>query len=141
MVDLPAPDRPQKLGRLVESHAISQELVARLVSWKHPGLSAHVGEPIAPGQKQHLEDTAAYLGSVKLPREAAVRPLDSMVRPSLIFLVRLRPHSVGADRQAYGSRAEGLVPRLRRRKRLRTASNGVRLFRATKPLTGDLWLV
>ena len=27
----------------------------------HPGFSAHVGEAIEPGPKQHLEDTAAYL--------------------------------------------------------------------------------
>jgi hypothetical protein len=53
--------RERLLARLVESHAISQELVSRLVSWKHPGFSAHVGEPIEPGKKQHLEDTAAYL--------------------------------------------------------------------------------
>jgi hypothetical protein len=32
-----------------------------VLAWRHPGFSAHVGEPIAPEQKQHLEDTAAYL--------------------------------------------------------------------------------
>jgi hypothetical protein len=53
--------RERLLARLVESHAVSRELVSRLVSWKHPGFSAHVGEPIEPGQKQRLEDTAAYL--------------------------------------------------------------------------------
>ncbi len=53
--------REHLLARLVESHAISQELVCRLLSWRHPGFSAHVGEPIEPENKQHLEDTAAYL--------------------------------------------------------------------------------
>ena len=53
--------RERLLARLVESHAISPELVAKLLAWKHPGFSAHVGEPIEPGHKQHLEDTAAYL--------------------------------------------------------------------------------
>jgi hypothetical protein len=53
--------RERLLARLVEAHAISPELVATLLAWKHPGFSAHVGEPIEPGQKQHLEDTAAYL--------------------------------------------------------------------------------
>ncbi len=43
--------RDRLLARLVESRAISQELVAKLVSWKHPGFSAHVGEPIAPEEK------------------------------------------------------------------------------------------
>jgi hypothetical protein len=53
--------RDRLLARLVESHAISQELVAKLLAWRHPGFSAHVGEPIAPEEKQRLEDTAAYL--------------------------------------------------------------------------------
>jgi hypothetical protein len=41
--------------------AISKELVAKLVAWRHPGFSAHVGERIAPEDKLRLEDTAAYL--------------------------------------------------------------------------------
>ncbi len=40
--------RERLLARLVESHALSPELVARLVSWKHSGFSVHVGEPIEP---------------------------------------------------------------------------------------------
>jgi len=53
--------RERLLARLLESHAISQELVCRLVAWRHSGFSAHVGERIEPENKQHLEDTAAYL--------------------------------------------------------------------------------
>jgi hypothetical protein len=53
--------RERLLARLVESHAISRELVRRLLAWRHPGFSAHVGEPIEPARRQHLEDTAAYL--------------------------------------------------------------------------------
>ena len=34
--------------------------MAKLASWRHPGFSAHVGEPIAPEEKRRLEDTAAY---------------------------------------------------------------------------------
>ncbi len=49
------------LAPLVERRAISKELVAKLVAWRHPGFSAHVGEPIAPKDKQRLLDTAAYL--------------------------------------------------------------------------------
>jgi hypothetical protein len=41
--------------------AISKELVQRLLAWRHPGFSVHVGEPIDPEDKQRLEDTAAYL--------------------------------------------------------------------------------
>ena len=53
--------RERLLARLVERSAISKELVAKLVSWRHPGFSAHVGDRIAPEDKQRLCDTAAYL--------------------------------------------------------------------------------
>jgi len=53
--------RKRLLARLVERHAISHELVRKLLAWRHPGFSAHVGDPISPDQKHHLEDTAAYL--------------------------------------------------------------------------------
>jgi hypothetical protein len=36
-------------------------LVNKLLARKHPGFSAHVGDPISPDQKLRLEDTAAYL--------------------------------------------------------------------------------
>ena len=53
--------RERLLAKLVEAHAISPELVQKLLAWKHPGFSAHVGETIAPTDKLRLEDTAAYL--------------------------------------------------------------------------------
>ncbi len=53
--------RERLLARLLEARAISKELVAKLVGWRHPGFSAHVGERIAREDKQRLEDTAAYL--------------------------------------------------------------------------------
>jgi len=53
--------RERLLARLVERRAISKELVAKLVAWRHPGFSAHVGDRIAPEDKQRLLDTAAYL--------------------------------------------------------------------------------
>jgi hypothetical protein len=36
--------RERLLARLVEKHAISQDLVATLMSWSHPGFSVHVGD-------------------------------------------------------------------------------------------------
>ena len=36
------------LARLLDRHAISQELVRKLLAWRHPGFSAHLDEPIAP---------------------------------------------------------------------------------------------
>jgi hypothetical protein len=53
--------RERLLGSLLDKHAISEELVKKLLAWRHPGFSAHVGEPIAATDKQRLEDTAAYL--------------------------------------------------------------------------------
>jgi hypothetical protein len=53
--------RERLLARLVEAHAISPELVKKLLAWRHPGFSAHVGKRIAPTDKLRLEDTAAYL--------------------------------------------------------------------------------
>jgi hypothetical protein len=63
--------RERLLARLVESRAISKELVARLLAWRHPGFSAHVGERIAPEDKQRLLDTTAYL--VRNPGPLCVR--------------------------------------------------------------------
>ena len=53
--------RERLLARLLERHAVSQELVGKLLAWRHPGFSAHVGERIAPEDKHEFEDTAAYL--------------------------------------------------------------------------------
>jgi hypothetical protein len=53
--------REQLLARLVERRAISEVLVAKLTSWRHPGFSAFVGRPIAPEDKVAIEDIAAYL--------------------------------------------------------------------------------
>jgi len=53
--------RERLLGSLLDKRAISQELVQKLLAWRHPGFSAHVGEPILASDKQRLEDTAAYL--------------------------------------------------------------------------------
>jgi hypothetical protein len=52
--------RERLLARLVDKHAISQELAKRLISWTHPGFSAHVGEPIAADDTQALENVAGY---------------------------------------------------------------------------------
>jgi hypothetical protein len=53
--------RERRLARLVEKHAISQELAAKLLAWRHPGFSARVGEPIAANDAQAIEDMAGYV--------------------------------------------------------------------------------
>ncbi len=46
--------RERLLARLVEAHAVSPELVRKLLASKHPGFSAHVADPISPDQKLRL---------------------------------------------------------------------------------------
>lgn len=53
--------RERLLARLVEKHAISQELVKRLTAWKHPGFSTHVGEAIPFEDQMAIEDVACYM--------------------------------------------------------------------------------
>jgi hypothetical protein len=53
--------RERLLARLVDKHAISRELVAKLMAWRHPGFSAFVGEPIPPENTKAIEDMAGYV--------------------------------------------------------------------------------
>ena len=53
--------RERLLQRLLEHHAISRELVAKLLEWRHPGFSAHVGEAIPPEDTRATDDIACYL--------------------------------------------------------------------------------
>jgi len=53
--------RERLLARLVKKHAISQELVAKLMAWRHPGFSAFVGEAIPPENTKAIEDMAGYV--------------------------------------------------------------------------------
>ena len=40
---------------------LSEDLVRKLLAWRHPGFSAHVGEAIASADKKAVEDVACYL--------------------------------------------------------------------------------
>jgi hypothetical protein len=53
--------RERLLARLALRHAISEELVLKLLAWSHPGFSAHVGEAIPFEHKKAMEDVACYL--------------------------------------------------------------------------------
>ncbi len=53
--------RERLLARLVDKHAISRELVAKLLAWRHPGFSAFVGDPILPENTKAIEDMASYV--------------------------------------------------------------------------------
>ena len=53
--------RERLLARLIERHAISEELAQKLLNWRHPEFSAHIGEPIPFEDKKAIEDVASYL--------------------------------------------------------------------------------
>jgi Transposase zinc-binding domain/Putative transposase len=57
--------RERLLARLLHRHAISKELLDKLLSWRHPGFSAHAGDVIPADHSATLERVAAYL--VKSP--------------------------------------------------------------------------
>src|SRR5574341_2178905 len=49
------------LARLIERHAISEQLARKLLAWRHPGFFAHVGEAIPFADKKAIEDVACYI--------------------------------------------------------------------------------
>jgi hypothetical protein len=53
--------RQRLLDRLVARKAISEQLVRKLLAWKYPGFSSHVGVAIPYEDKPTLEDVACYL--------------------------------------------------------------------------------
>jgi hypothetical protein len=53
--------RERLLARLIERHAISEDLARKLLAWRHPGFSAHVGEAIPFEDKKAIEDVACYV--------------------------------------------------------------------------------
>jgi hypothetical protein len=53
--------RERLLARLVERHAISEELARKLVAWTHPGFSSYVAKAIPFANKKAVEDLACYL--------------------------------------------------------------------------------
>jgi hypothetical protein len=53
--------RQRLLARLIERHAISEDVARKLLAWRHPGFSAHVGRAIPFEEKKAIEDVACYL--------------------------------------------------------------------------------
>ena len=72
--------RERLLGSLLDKRAISLELVRKLLAGRHPGFSAHVGEPIPAFDKQCLEDTAA--SSSETPSPSRSPSTSTATRPS-----------------------------------------------------------
>ena len=78
--------------RLVMKHAISRELKARLLAWRHPGFSTHVGEPIPPNDARAIEDMASYVvrNPVSLKRLVYIDGRQAVIYRALKPIARCR---------------------------------------------------
>ena len=88
--------RERLLARLVERHAISEDLVRKLLTWRHTGFSAHVGEAIASDDKKTIEDVACYLVRAPLSLKKLVY-LDG--QKAVLYRSRMNP-SLGRNFEA-----------------------------------------
>jgi hypothetical protein len=91
--------RQALLERLVSKHAISEELQARLLAWRHPGFSTHVGEPIPPTDTRAIEDMASYVvrNPVSLKRLVYVDGEQAVIYRALTPNPRVGGNSVALD--------------------------------------------
>jgi hypothetical protein len=89
--------RERLLARLIGRRAISEELAHKLLKWRHPGFSAHVGEPIPFEDNKAIEDVASYLVKAPLSLKKLVYRRARVNRARLIW----RDHSAipGLDGQ------------------------------------------
>jgi hypothetical protein len=90
------PFRERILARRLDRHAISPELVQKLLGWRDPGFSAHAGESIPRQERQRLEDTAAYLVRTPLSLRKLVY-LDG--QQAVLYRSRMNP-SLGRNFEA-----------------------------------------
>jgi hypothetical protein len=80
--------RERLLARLIERHAISEELARRLLAWRHPGFSAHVGEAIPFEDTKAIEDVACYM--VRAPLSLK-KLLDLDDQKAVLYRSRMSP--------------------------------------------------
>ena len=88
--------RERLLARLLDRHAISEDPVRKLLAWRHPGFSAHVGEAIASADKKAIEDVACYLVRAPLSLKKLVC-LDG--QKAVLYRSRMNP-SLGRNFEA-----------------------------------------
>jgi hypothetical protein len=80
--------RERLLARLIERHAISEELARKLLAWRHPGFSAHVGEAIPFEDKKAVADVACYIVRAPLSLKKLVY-LDG--QKAVLYRSRMNP--------------------------------------------------
>ncbi len=80
--------RERLLARLVERHAISEELTRELVARTHPGFSSHIVQAIPFENKKAIEDLACYLVRAPLSLQKLVY-LDG--QKAVLYRSRMNP--------------------------------------------------
>ena len=88
--------RERLLARLIERHAISEELARKLLAWRHPGFSAHIGKAIPFEDKKAIEDVACYVVRSPLSLKKLVY-LDG--QKAVLYRSRMNP-SLGRNFEA-----------------------------------------
>jgi Putative transposase/Transposase zinc-binding domain len=88
--------RRRLLDRLLARKAISQQLVSKLLCWRHPGFSSFLAEPIPFEDKRTLEDVACYLVRSPLSLKKLVY-LDG--QKAVLYRSRMNP-SLGRNFEA-----------------------------------------
>ena len=104
--------RQALLERLVTKHAISEELQAKLLSWRHPGFSTHVGEPIPPDEARAIEDMASYVvrNPVSLKRLVYIDGQQAVIYRALKSNPRLGANFVALDPLEWLARIADHIP-------------------------------
>jgi hypothetical protein len=80
--------RERLLARLTLRHAISEDLARKLLAWRRPGFSAHVGRAIPFEDTKAIEDVASYLVRAPLSLKKLVY-LDG--RKAVLYRSKINP--------------------------------------------------
>jgi hypothetical protein len=104
--------REALLERLVKKHAISKELKAKLLAWRHPGFSTHVGEPIPPNDARAIEDMASYVvrNPISLKRLVYIDAQQAVIYRALKPNPRLGANFVAMDPLEWLARMADHIP-------------------------------
>ncbi len=98
--------RERLLARLIERHAISEELARKLLAWQHPRFSAHIGEAIPFEDKKAIQDVACYVVSSPPPSRNSSKVSQLMPGPTTAqpWLEASYPGGLAATWSAFGGR-------------------------------------
>ena len=104
--------REALLKRLVAKHAISKELKVKLLAWRHPGFSTHVGEPIPTNDARAIEDMASYVvrNPVSLKRLVYIDGQQAVIYRALKPNPRLGANFVTMDPLEWLARVADHIP-------------------------------